>query len=98
MYQPELPYHGFPRGSYRCARFFNTHDREYYPSLLAQTSKLYCMDLHTNVLMTIHTHLLVTRHSEDSIARITRVAGSRYVQGLNKKHGRSRTLWEGQHK
>ncbi|MCB1704885.1 MAG: transposase [Halioglobus sp.] len=98
MYQPGLPYHVFQRGNNRSACFFDTDDRQYYLSLLAQTSHLYGVDLHAYVLMTNHVHLLLTPHCTDSISRMTRVAGSRYAQRLNKKYGRTGTLWEGRHK
>ena len=98
MYLPGLPYHVFQRGNDRNACFFDTEDREYYLGLLLQASDLYDVDLHAYVLMTNHIHLLLTPGCEDSISRMTRVVGSRYAQCVNKKYGRTGTLWEGRHK
>jgi len=45
--------------------------------------------------MTNHVHLLLTPPSEDSLARLMRSLGQRYVQYFNWHYGRTGTLWEG---
>ncbi|NND66335.1 MAG: transposase [Halioglobus sp.] len=98
MYLPGLPYHLFQRGNNRTACFFEAEDRTRYLRLLGESCESYQVDLHAYVLMTNHVHLLLTPTCEDSISRMTRVVGSRYAQFVNKKYGRSGTLWEGRHK
>jgi len=98
MYLPGIPYHLVQRGNNRKACFFDTEDRECYLELLSQALEHYGVALHAYVLMTNHIHLLVTPDQTDSISRMSRVAGSRYAQYVNKKYGRTGTLWEGRHK
>ena len=45
--------------------------------------------------MTNHVHLFVTPHAAESCALLMKNLGQRYVQAVNKRRGRSGTLWEG---
>lgn len=48
--------------------------------------------------MTNHVHLLLTPQNADSCARLMRNLGQRYVQYVNRRYGRSGTLWEGRYR
>lgn len=48
--------------------------------------------------MTNPVHFLVTPSREAAVSNTMKVAGSRYVQYINKKYRRTGTLWEGRHR
>lgn len=48
--------------------------------------------------MTNHVHLLLTPHSPRALPRLMQSMGRGYVQRLNKRYGRTGTLWEGRYK
>lgn len=98
MYLPGLPYHLVQRGNNREACFFAIEDYQYYLVLLSELLDKYGVALHAYVLMTNHIHLLATPEEKDSLSRLMKVVGSRYAQYINKKYGRTGTLWEGRHK
>jgi putative transposase len=54
--------------------------------------------VHSYCLMTNHIHFLVTPTTDTSISNTMKVVGSRYAQYINKKYGRTGTLWEGRHR
>jgi putative transposase len=45
-----------------------------------------------------HVHLLVTPSADDSVSRMMKAVGERYVRAFNKRHKRTGTLWEGRFK
>jgi len=51
--------------------------------------------IHAYVLMTNHVHLLLTPQQVDSAGLLMKNLGQRYVQLVNRRHGRSGSLWEG---
>ena len=54
--------------------------------------------LHAYVLMTNHVHLLVTPARAEGIGRLMQSLGRRYVGHVNRRYGRTGTLWEGRFK
>lgn len=48
--------------------------------------------------MTNHINFLVTPAIDTSISNMMKVVGSRYAQYINRKYGRTGTLWEGRHR
>jgi putative transposase len=93
-----IPQHVIQRGNNRAACFFADEDyRTYLDSLLEGATRYGC-DIHAYVLMTNHVHLLVTPESDESLSRMMRYLGSRYVQYVNHVYRRSGTLWEGRYK
>jgi len=48
--------------------------------------------------MSNHVHLLVTPAADDSVSRMMKAVGERYVRAFNKRHKRTGTLWEGRFK
>lgn len=98
MYLPGIPAHVVHRGNDRSACFFDEQDRQFYLTCLKEACRRYDVALHAFVLMTNHVHLLMTPGTERGISRVMQLVGNRYVQAVNKKYGRSGTLWEGRHK
>lgn len=54
--------------------------------------------LHAYVLMTNHVHLLLTPSHCSDVAQLFMSLGRRYVRFINKKYGRSGTLWESRYR
>ena len=86
--------HIFQRGVNRAAIFLRNEDRGYYLSMLDEAFSDDGVALHAYVLMDNHVHLLASCPSAGHISRAMRQANQRYVQGFNRRHGRTGTLWE----
>ena len=98
MYVAGLPCHVIQRGNNRNPVFFNDQDRRFYLSCLAEACERYRVAIHAYVLMTNHVHLLMTPLRSDGVSRVMQSLGRRYVQVINRLHGRTGTLWEGRHR
>ncbi len=95
---PQMPLHVIQRGNNRQACFFADEDyRRYLDWLREYAGELGC-DIHAYVLMTNHVHLLLTPREADSVGRLMKRLGQRYVQYVNCVYQRSGTLWEGRFK
>jgi putative transposase len=70
-------------------------DQELYLGLLGELSPAFGCSLHAYVLMTNHVHLLVTPERMDGLSLLMKHLGQRYVQYINRTHGRTGSLWEG---
>lgn len=95
---PGFPLHIVQRGNNRSACFFCDLDRRLYLKCLARAASLRRCDVHAYVLMSNHVHLLVTPRAQGATSRMLQDVGRRYVQIINKVHGRTGTLWEGRYK
>jgi putative transposase len=95
---PGLPAHVVQRGNNRQAIFFEEADYRVYLSLLNGARDRYGCAIHAYVLMTNHVHLLATPEDKHSVSRMMQYVGRHYVPYINKKYGRSGTLWEGRFK
>ncbi|GHF98000.1 transposase [Thalassotalea marina] len=95
---PNVPHHVVQRGNNRQVCFFCNKDYQYYLKWLEEYAKRYFCDVHAFVLMTNHVHLLITPRKLNSLCQIMKQLGQRYVQYINRKYGRSGTLWEGRFK
>ncbi len=95
---PGIPQHVIQRGNNRGVCFFAEADYQYYRQCLIEGTQRYGCAVHAYVLMTNHVHLLVTPQAEESLSRMMRYLGSRYVQYVNYVYRRSGTLWEGRFK
>lgn len=93
-----VPQHVIQRGNNRQATFFAEEDYRFYLNCLYDAARQYGCLVHAYVLMTNHVHLLVTPNSVDSISRMMRHPGRRYVQYVNYVYRRSGTRWEGRFK
>jgi len=98
MYLPGIPSHVVQRGNDRNPCFFEDENYLFYLHCLKDACERYDVVIHAYVLMTNHIHLLMTPSTEYGISRVMQLLGNRYVQYVNKKYGKTGTLWEGRHK
>lgn len=54
--------------------------------------------LHAYVLMTNHVHLLLTPRKAELVPKLVISLGRRYVQHVNRRYGRTGTLWDSRYK
>ena len=90
--------HVVQRGIDRQAIFFEDADREFYLKCLSETARWYGLAVHAYCLMTNHVHLLVTPQQADSLARCMQRLGGHYVRYVNRRSGRTGTLWDGRYR
>ena len=98
MRLPGLPHHVVQRGLDRQAVFFEDEDRRYFLATLAESAVAYRVAVHAYCLMSNHVHLLLTPHGTDSLARTMQRLGREYVHYVNRRAGRSGTLWDGRYR
>src|SRR3954465_10101172 len=92
---PELSLHVVQRGHDRHDCFFDESDYRAYLDYLATFAHRFGCSIHAYCLMTNHLHLFLTPHTSDACTQMMRHIGQHYVQRVNKRLGRSGTLWEG---
>lgn len=95
---PGYPVHAVARGVNRQPVFFEASDYSLYLSVVHWAAGRYGCAIHAYVLMTNHVHLLMTPDSVKSIPRLFQAVGRSYVQSVNRKYGRTGTLWEGRYR
>ena len=95
---PDLAQHVVQRGNNRVACFFGKDDYRIYLRWLGALAQREDCAVHAWVLMTNHVHLLITPGAPDSLARLMQSLGRRYVGYVNRRYGRTGTLWEGRYK
>jgi putative transposase len=93
-----VPQHVIQRGNNRSACFFAAVDFQRYLIYLREFAVRWSCDVHAYVLMTNHVHLLVTPREIGSVPRLMHALGSVYVPYVNRRHGRTGTLWQGRYK
>lgn len=98
FYLPGVPAHIVQRGNNRQAVFYTEQDYSAYLDWLHEAAQEYRCCIHAYVLMTNHVHLLMTPALSYSISKVILHVGRRYVMYINRKYGKSGTLWEGRHK
>ena len=91
----DVPLHVVQRGNNRGACFFAESDYLVYRAQLSALAERFECAVHAYVLMTNHVHLLLTPAEPDGVSRLMKHLGQRYVQYVNRRHGRTGTLWEG---
>src|SRR3989440_5617612 len=92
---PEMAVHVIQRGNNHGRCFFSDVDYLAYLSYLRFFARRYQCSIHAYCLMTNHVHLLLTPHAADACALLMKYLSQCYVQRVNKRTGRSGTLWEG---
>ena len=92
---PGVPLHIIQRGNNRHACFLADADYLVYLSMLQASALRANCSVHAYVLMTNHVHLLLTPETSKSPGRLMKALGQRYVQYINRRYGRTGTLWEG---
>jgi putative transposase len=90
--------HVIQRGNNRAAIFFEDADRRLYLEWLGEAMAAQSCALHAYVLMTNHVHLLVTTARADALPKALQSLGRRYVGHVNRRYGRTGTLWEGRYR
>jgi putative transposase len=95
---PGILLHVVQRGNNRNRTFFDDEDRRTYLLLLRRISERYETSIHAYVLMSNHVHLLMTSGRKDGIALTMQQLGSSYARHVNKRYGRTGTLWEGRYR
>lgn len=93
-----VPLHLVQRGHNRQACFLAATDYEFYLACLQRAAELHGCLIHAYVLMTNHVHVVLTPLTTTAPARMMRTLNQQYVQYVNRKHGRSGTLWEGRYR
>ena len=91
-------HHLIQRGVDRQAIFFEDRDRIVFLEHLAVALEAEDCALHAYVLMTNHVHLMVTPARTEGIGRLMQSLGRRHVGYINRRYGRTGTLWEGRFK
>jgi putative transposase len=89
--------HVVQRGHDRRACFHGDSDYRVYLRCFAEALHQTETRLHAYVLMTNHVHLLMSAPHVDAVSHIFSHMG-RYVQYINRRYGRTGTLWESRYK
>jgi putative transposase len=87
--------HVIQRGNNRTQIFRAADDFARFRELLLETSRRFGCAIHAYVFMTNHAHLLITPEDDHGPSRMMQAIGQRYVRGMNARHRRTGTLWEG---
>ncbi len=95
---PGLPQHVVVRGVDRQATFFAPDDYSLFLQALRRNADRYGCAVHAYVLMTNHVHLLLTPGAARSLPQLMQGMGREYVQAINRRYGRTGTLWQGRYK
>ena len=98
MYLGGYTYHLVQRGNNRLPCFAEPMDYVRFQDCLLDALLRYGVRLHAYALMTNHVHLLLTPDCADGISRVMSLLGNRYVQFVNKRYGRTGSLYEGRHR
>ncbi|HEU5443920.1 MAG TPA: transposase [Pseudolabrys sp.] len=94
VHLPDVPLHIVQRGHNREPCFFTDDDYHVYMHWLQKALTSAGILLHAYVLMTNHVHLLITPSVVQKVPRLLMSLGRRYVQYVNRKYGRTGTLWD----
>lgn len=92
---PGVPLHIIQRGNNRNACFIAETDYRVYLSMLQEASTTVDCSIHAYVLMTNHVHLLISSEDISSPSILMKALGQRFAQYINRRYGRTGTLWEG---
>ncbi|MGH8741597.1 MAG: transposase [Burkholderiales bacterium] len=94
----DCPLHVVQRGINRNACFFLPSDYWHYLRDLATFSARFGCSVHAYCLMTNHVHLLLTPGAPDSCSLLMKHLGQCHVQRINRRLGKTGTLWEGRYR
>ena len=92
---PGVPLHIIQRGNNRQSCFLSERDYLVYLRMLHACAVDACCSIHAYVLMTNHAHLLITPDKVHSPGVLMKALGQCYVQYINRRYGRTGSLWEG---
>ena len=88
-----VPAHIVQRGNNRSACFFADADYRCYLHWLARAAQRAQVMIHAYALMTNHVHLLASPETDGGLARMMQHLGRNYAGSINKRYGRTGTLW-----
>lgn len=94
----QVPLHIVQRGHNREACFFSDDDYLAYLHWLGKALAENACHLHAWVLMSNHVHLLLTPERAEAVPNLLISLGRRYVQYINRRQGRTGTLWDSRYK
>jgi putative transposase len=83
------------RGNNRSPCFYRESDYLLYLRLLGEFANRCGCSIHAYCLMTNHVHLFLTPHGTESCAQLMKNVSQHFSQYINRKQGRTGTLWEG---
>jgi putative transposase len=92
---PEMSLHVVQRGHDQQDCFFNESDYLAYLDYLREFAERFGCSVHAYCLMTNHVHLLMTPRTANACSQVMKFTGQYYVNRINRRLGRSGTLWEG---
>ena len=95
---PGVALHVIQRGNNRQRCFYGESDHVLYLLHLRELAQRHDCQVHAYCLMPNHVHLLITPSTPDGLSALMRNLGQRYVQYVNRTHGRTGTLWEGRYR
>ena len=98
VHLPGVPLHIVQRGHNRKRCFFYAVDYYAYLRRLRVALVSTRVALHAYCLMTNHVHLLITPSDVTAVPKLMMSLGRRYVQYVNRKYGRTGTLWDSRYK
>lgn len=90
----DVPQHIVQRGNNRSRCFFEDVDYLSYLHWLRTSAMSAEVRIHAYALMPNHVHLLASPGKDDAIARMMQCLGRNYAGSINKRYGRTGTLWE----
>jgi REP-associated tyrosine transposase len=93
IYVPGLSVHVFPRGINRGAIVHDDDDRERLLRVIVKAARAHDVDINAFALMSTHYHLIVTPTGTSSLARSMQKTGIRHTHYINRKYGRTGTIW-----
>ena len=91
----DVPQHLIQRGNDRQAMFHEPADYAAYLTWLGDAARKYDCRIYAYVLMSNHVHLLASTSRSFSLSSMMQYVGRYFVRYINKKYGRTGTLWEG---
>jgi putative transposase len=94
---PGAWYHVMNRGARREVIFKSDKQRQYFLSLLSETTRRFNAEWHAYCLMDNHYHLLI-RTPEGNLQRIMRHLNGVYTQYFNRSEGKDGSLFRGRYK
>ena len=95
---PNVPHHAIQRGNNRQDVFRDYEDRNYYLSVLRESSKEKNVLIGAYCLMTNHIHLLLYPRDEKGLIGVMKHVSQLYTQYFNRKYKRTGKLWENRYK
>ncbi len=93
-----VPLHIIQRGHNRQPCFHDEADFRAYLNWLRKCADLMNASIHAYVLMTNHVHLLASFEYPAVVSDFMKAIGQQHTQYLNKRLGRTGTVWEGRFK